>query len=106
MLEEGKPHLLVGDFNYCYLDGASNTASKFFEMSNFKQLIKEPTHLGGNLLDQAYLRDISGKLQYSVILHSKYYTDHKGLAIIIKRGNYKSYSTPVLKDSNFSKEMI
>ena len=39
MLEEGKPHLLVGDFNYCYLDEASNTASKFFKISNFKQLI-------------------------------------------------------------------
>ena len=86
MLEDGKPHLLVGDFNYCYLDCSSNSASKYLRSSEFKQLVKEPTHLEGNLLDQAHIRDINGNLQCSIILHSKYYSDHKGLAITIKKG--------------------
>ena len=48
-------------------------------------MISEPTHIEGNLLDQAYLRDTKGELDLTVELHSKYYTDHKGLAIIIKK---------------------
>ena len=48
-------------------------------------MIVQPTHIEGNLLDQAYLRDIDGKLECTSELHSKYYTDHKGLAIMIKQ---------------------
>ena len=52
-------------------------------------MLSEPTHIEGNLLDQAYLRDLKGELDLTVELHSKYYTDHKGLAIIItKKGKY------------------
>ena len=40
----------------------------------------------GHLLDQAYLRDGDDLLDISVEIHSKYYTDHKGLALIAKKG--------------------
>ena len=53
-------------------------------------MISELTHIKGNLLDHAYLRDLKGELDCTAKLHSKYYTDHKGLAIIIKnKGKYK-----------------
>jgi hypothetical protein len=48
-------------------------------------MITEPTHIEGNVLDQAYLRDINGELECTAELHSKYYTDHKGHAIIVKK---------------------
>ena len=52
-------------------------------------MISEPTHIEGNLLNQAYLRDLKGELECTAELHSKYYTDHKGLAIIVKKkGKY------------------
>ena len=86
MIEEGKPQLLLGDFNFCYLESSSNSTGKFLQQSKFKQIIHEPTHLEGNLLDQAHLRDINGEFQYTVKLHSKYYTDHKGIALLIQKG--------------------
>ena len=86
---EHKPQLIVGDFNFCFLENSSNPTRRYLEKQKFVQMISEPTHIEGNLLDQAYLRDLQGELDLTVELHSKYYTDHKGLAIIItKKGKY------------------
>ena len=81
---EEKPHLVLGDLNFCYLDNQNNPTRKYLEVQRFTQLITNPTHIEGNLLDQAYLRDDHGELECTTELHSKYYTDHKGLAIIIR----------------------
>ena len=81
-----KPQLVIGDFNFCYLNKCINSTKQFFEEENFSQLIKEPTHIEGNLLDQAHLRDTDRHLKVTIETHSKYYTDHKGLAIILKKG--------------------
>ena len=87
---EHKPQLIVGDFNFCFMENSSNQTRRYLEKQNFVQMISEPTHIEGNLLDQAYLRDLKGELECTAELHSKYYTDHKGLAIIInKKGKYK-----------------
>ena len=80
-----KPQLIIGDFNFCYLTHTSNATRAYLLGDNFKQLIQEPTHIDGHLLDQAYLRDSDAILDCTVEVHSKYYTDHKGLAIVIKK---------------------
>ena len=85
LITEEKPQLVLGDFNFCYLDNPYNPTRKHLEKQKFTQMILKPTHIEGNLLDQAYLRDIHGELECISELHSKYYTDHKGLAIKIKR---------------------
>ena len=85
METQGKPLLVVGDFNFCYLDSSTNQTKHFLEANNFSQRIKTPTHIEGNLLDQAYFRNLNGLLKCSTEVHSKYYTDHKGLAITIKQ---------------------
>jgi hypothetical protein len=77
---------VAGDFNFCHLSSSSNPTRRYLSENNFEQLIKEPTHIEGNILDQAHLRDIGGNLNCTVQLHSKYFTDHKGLAIIVKKG--------------------
>ena len=51
---------------------------------NFEQLIREPTHIEGNLLDQAYIRDMENTLDVTGDIQGKYYTDHKALNIIIR----------------------
>ena len=86
MTKKVRPQLVVGDFNFCFLDSSSNSSRQYLRRNNFEQLIKEPTHIEGNLLDQAHLRNMKGDLRCTVQLHSKYYTDHKGLAIIVKKG--------------------
>ena len=86
MMSSGeKPLLIVGDFNFCYLKRKHNRAKLHLEAKKFAQLINEPTHIEGHLLDQAYLQDKQVKLDVTTEIHSKYYTDHKGLAIILKK---------------------
>ena len=84
MTNKNKPLLVIGDLNFCYLE-ASNATKSYLKENKFKQLITEPTHIGGHLLDHAYLKDKNETLEYSVEVQSKYYTDHKGLAINLKK---------------------
>ena len=55
IITEERPQLVVGDFNFCYLNNISNATRKYLERQQFAQMISEPTHIEGNLLDQAYL---------------------------------------------------
>ena len=80
---DGKPVLITGDLNFCYLNDLNNPTKLYLKSKNFSQLINEPTHIEGHVLDQAYLR---GKMEASAETHSKYYTDHRGLAIILRKG--------------------
>ena len=84
-LDSEKPLLVVGDFNFCFMENSSNPTKKYFMENFFDQLVQEPTHIEGNLLDHAYMRDLKRVNKYKTELHSKYYTDHKGVAILIKR---------------------
>ena len=80
-----KPLLIVGDFNFCFLENSSNPTKKLLNENSFAQLVQEPTHIEGNLLDHAHVKDPKGVNKYKTQLHSKYYTDHKGVAVMIKR---------------------
>ena len=77
--------LVIGDFNFCYLDGSANSVRKYMKEQNFKQLIIEPTHIEGNFLDQAHFRDMREKIECTAEVQSKYYTYHKSLNIITKK---------------------
>ena len=81
---KNKPLLLIGDFNFCYRDEKSNPSKKYLSTQDFIQLIDEPTHIEGHLLDQAYIRDKEKKLNWTVDVQSKYFSDHKALAIMVK----------------------
>jgi endonuclease/exonuclease/phosphatase family metal-dependent hydrolase len=85
LLDSEKPLLVVGDFNFCFMGNSSNPTKKYFHENHFQQLVQEPTHIEGNLLDHAYMRDQKRVNKYKTEVHSKYYTDHKGVAILIKR---------------------
>jgi len=84
MMSDDKPLLIVGDFNFCYLKDKQNRTKYHLKANSFLQMISEPTHIEGHLLDHAYLRDKEGKLEGATELHSKYYSDHKSLSIILK----------------------
>ena len=90
MMQSGKPLLIIGDFNYCQSDLSTNQTKKFLKQNNFMNLIDKPTHIEGNILDQAHLHDIERTLTATASLHSKYYTDHKGIAVIVKQGTENS----------------
>ena len=84
MDSKNKPVMVIGDMNFCFLASGMNQTKQFFRSKQFAQIVNEPTHIEGHLLDQAYLRDCKGTLKWTLELQTKYYTDHKALAIIIK----------------------
>ena len=86
MENKDKPQLIVGDFNFCYLKNISNSTRHFLEDRQYSQLIKKPTHIEGSLLDQAYIRDTNNLMKITVETQSKYYTDHKGIALTLEKG--------------------
>ena len=85
MTTDGKPVLVLGDFNFCFFSNKNSRMKQHLEAKNFSQLIREPTHIQGHLLDQAYLHDKEGQLRWTAEIHSKYFTDHRGIAIILKK---------------------
>ena len=84
LIDREKPFLVIGDFNFCFLDDSTNQTKRYLKENFFSQLVNEPTHIDGNLIDQAHVRDTKNVNKYSIELHSKYYTDHKGMAVLIK----------------------
>ena len=85
LIDKEKPLMVLGDFNFCFLEKSLNCTRQFLNKHSFSQLVHEPTHIEGNLIDQALVRDTKKINKYTIELHSKYYTDHKGLAVVIKR---------------------
>ena len=82
-----KPELILGDFNFDYPTSPSNPTKLYLQDQGYTQLINEPTHIEGNILDHAYCRDNKKTIQFITELHSKYFTDHKGLAIMVRKTN-------------------
>ena len=91
-----KPLLVIGDFNFCFKEKSSNAVNKYLQQNYFSQLIEDPTHIAGNLIDQAHVRDVIRVHTYSTELHSKYYSDHKALTVLVK----KSLGTSVQQREN------
>ena len=81
-----KPQIIIGDFNFSQLISSTNIISSYLRENKFTPLISEPTHNDGNVLDQAYVRDTANMYNFTAEVHTKYYTDHKGLGIVIKKG--------------------
>ena len=88
MMNNGKrPLLIIGDFNFCFLANKTNQTKQFLEIRDFTQIINEPTHIEGHLLDQAYIKDDCNAIRWRAEVQSKYYSDHKGLALIINQNS-------------------
>ena len=83
LIDRRKSTLIIGDFNFCYIESTHNISKNFLLAKNFEQIIEKQTHVDGNLIDQAYLNDVNGNLKVQTFLHSKYHSDHKGLSLIL-----------------------
>ena len=45
----------------------------------------EPTHTEGNIIDQVYVRDERKLLTFTAEVQTKYFTDHRGISLIVKQ---------------------
>ena len=68
------------------MEEENNSTKQFYIEENYSQLIMEPTHIGGNILDQAYVKDESKLLKFTAEIQTKYYTDHRGIALTVEHG--------------------
>ena len=72
--------LVIGDFNWDFL-GQSNAIKSFFQHNGFIQLIENPTHEKGGLIDHVYARGKGCAQKFSVYQKAKYYSDHDAIFI-------------------------
>ena len=90
LIDRRKSTLIIGDFNFCYIESTHNISKNFLLAKKFKQIIEKPTHVDGKLIDQVYLKDVNGNLKVQTFLHSKYYSHHKGPSLILGTGTLYS----------------
>ena len=56
---------------------------------NFKQLVQQPTHIPGRLIDHAYILNPENDQEIFTERYSPYYTDHDAICITLR--NKKKY---------------
>ena len=73
--------IVVGDMNWDYF-GQDNSIKRFFKQNDFLQLVNNPTHEQGGLLDHAYVKGYHpGAI--TVCQKARYYSDHDAIFIKI-----------------------
>ena len=84
MMMPGKPLLITGDFNICIMNHQKNRMSKGLEINEFRQTIKEATHLRGGHIDHVYWKDEHGVwTDPQLELYCPYYSDHDASLITL-----------------------
>ena len=69
---------ILGDFNINVL----GTCCNIINIENFIQIVKEPTHLSGSLIDHVYLhQDLLGNVNAEVKNFNVYFSDHDAIQI-------------------------
>ena len=84
-----KTVVVCGDMNISYNPGqpTSNVLSFNMDKQGFRQLLRYPTHIKGNILDHVYVRvpESAGPITPSCTLYNPYYSDHDAPLLILKR---------------------
>ena len=79
-----KNTLIIGDFNFCYLE-KNNKLRNYLDELGFRQLVSSATHINGGLLDQVYIRQVEGIKGAMVEQMSNYYSDHDTITVHIQQ---------------------
>ena len=78
-----KVTIIMGDFNLCYNENRCNRLIQGLLGLGFNQLVQEPTHVRGRIIDHVYFLDPIKKFKISLERYSPYYTDHDAFCITI-----------------------
>ena len=88
MINPKKTTLIVGDINICYRENFQNRFIQGPIKLGFKQMIEEPIHIYGRIIDHVYILDPKGSTELIIERYSPYYSDHDGLCITISNMNF------------------
>ena len=83
LIDQRRTTLIVGDFNLCYYENQRNRLVQGLIGLGFNQLVHQPTHIRGRIIDHAYFKDLTNQIQLTIERHTPYYTDHDALCICI-----------------------
>ena len=88
MLAGEKPTLITGDFNICMMNHEKNRMSKRLLEIEFKQLVRQATHIRGGHIDHVYWKD-SHKVwkDLHLELYCPYYSDHDASLITLMKSS-------------------
>ena len=75
-----RPTFMVGDFNMDFLHTPKSPIITKILSNGFRQIVTQPTHIEGGLLDHVYIKRIS--FEPMVLVHFPYYSDHGSLSIV------------------------
>ena len=79
LINPSRQILILGDFNLCYLSERNHPIFKALEEKGFNQIVENPTHIKGRLIDLAF--SSSGRMKFKVYQKAQYFTDHDMLEI-------------------------
>ena len=85
LLDPTKNTIITGDFNICFNENRSNKIIAYLIAKGFTQLVNEPTHIRGRLIDHVYWLDKTRNYDVEVERYSAYYSDHDGICICISK---------------------
>ena len=82
-----KTTIVCGDLNFCAKKHPTHPIKLFLEKENFVQLVNDPTHIEGGVLDHVYVKCKGSKTLDDIQTKMKgcYYSDHDKNVIFIKR---------------------
>ena len=91
MIKEETATVILGDLNICYKSDKNNKISKFLETNGFKQLMDEPTHIRGRLIDHIYFKpSMTFNENPAIYRYTPYYSDHDAICATFKSTNGRS----------------
>ena len=85
MISSEKQTLIVGDFNLCYISDYSHQLFEALRVQGFQQIVKNPTHIEGRLIDLVFINNLDLDITYEVEQQAQFFTDHD--LIEVKKGS-------------------
>ena len=76
------PTIIMGDVNFNY-SGDNHPFERFMISTGFTQIVKEPTHLEGNIIDHIYLNKPMEAMGVKLYQHPVYFSDHDKIIVRI-----------------------
>ena len=82
-IERSTAHFVIGDFN---VDGFTDNVQLQNIFSEYTQVVKEPTHLSGSLLDHIYVRNtVLQEFYISTSVINLYFSDHDAIRLKLQK---------------------
>ena len=75
---------IIGDTNIDFLE-KKHKLLEFLDHKNFKQIVQEPTHELGGLLDHVYLNPKLMNDKYQIAQRCTYFSDHDVITLFVPR---------------------